>query len=175
MIIESFERPSFLATCVVGIINPRFIAETSCRRNQYVKIDIDEEGYRTDRDRDSSGLTTAHTIYIVIVVVGVAAICICFQLGKKADQEVEEMREAIEQARMVDSEDRFEINDITEENPWEISQVGRNAVEASSSIDSSVNNESQANLIQSTLEALQSSDIPSEPDQQLQPKRRRPR
>ena len=78
---------------------------------------------------------------------------------------MQEMRDAIEQARMFDSEDRFEINDITEENPWEVNQVGRNAVEASSSIDSSANNESQANLIQQTLDALQSNEIPSEPEQ----------
>ena len=43
---------------------------------------------------------------------------------------------------MVDSEDRFGINDITDENPWEISQIGRNPMEASDSQEIAANNES---------------------------------
>ena len=74
-------------------------------------------------------MTAAHTLYVVIIIVGVAGVCACVHIVHKANQEVEsgmrEMRDAIENPHTIDSEDQFDINDITEENPWEVNQIAR--------------------------------------------------
>ena len=41
ILVESYSRSTFLATCVLGIMNPRYRDDNICRQNQYVEYEMD--------------------------------------------------------------------------------------------------------------------------------------
>ena len=104
MIVLSKTRSNFLATCVLGYMNPNFEAETSCAQNIYEAIVYEEEPILEEREISHSFSSASKSIlFITIFLTTLICICVYFlnRTNSQVDQGLEEMKREAEEAGMI--------------------------------------------------------------------------